>query len=111
MPLGPGAKLGPYQVLAPTGAGGMGEVYRARETRLGGDIAIKLLPAEVAQDRERLARFRREARGSPRRGHPRFISTSRALGGWLGVRPRPAARLDVVVVGHVRSQAEARQVL
>ena len=59
--MSPGTKLGPYEVLGPLGAGGMGEVYRARDTRLGRDVAIKLLPAEVAQDPERLARFRREA--------------------------------------------------
>ena len=45
MPLGPGAKLGPYEVLAPLGAGGMGEVYRARDTRLARDVAIKVLPS------------------------------------------------------------------
>ena len=70
MPLGPGAKLGPYEVLAPLGVGGMGEVYRARDTRLGRDIAVKLLPAEVAQDAERLARFRREAHLLASLNHP-----------------------------------------
>ena len=62
MPLIPGARLGPYEVLAPVGAGGMGEVYRARDTRLDRDVAIKVLPAAVAQDPERLARFEREAK-------------------------------------------------
>jgi eukaryotic-like serine/threonine-protein kinase len=68
--LGPGAKLGPYQVLAPLGAGGMGEVYRARDPRLGRDVAIKLLPADVAGDAERLARFRREAHLLASLNHP-----------------------------------------
>jgi Tol biopolymer transport system component len=53
--------IGPYEILAPSGAGGMGEVFRARDTRLNRDVAIKVLPAAFAQDRERVARFRREA--------------------------------------------------
>src|SRR5262245_475693 len=60
--LAPGMRLGPYEILAPIGAGGMGEVYRARDTQLGRDVAIKVLPAAVAADPQRLARFDREAR-------------------------------------------------
>ena len=60
--LSPGSRLGPYEVTAPLGAGGMGEVYRATDTTLGREVAIKVLPAEVAQDPERLARFEREAK-------------------------------------------------
>jgi serine/threonine-protein kinase len=59
--LAPGARLGSYEVIAPIGAGGMGEVYRARDTRLKRDVAIKVLPESFAQDPDRLARFRREA--------------------------------------------------
>src|SRR2546422_6873072 len=55
MQLAEGTRLGPYQVLAPIGAGGMGEVYRARDTRLGREVAIKILPSAFAQDPERLA--------------------------------------------------------
>ena len=62
MTLTAGTKLGPYEIVAPLGAGGMGEVYRARDARLGRDVAIKALPAAFAQDPERLARFEREAR-------------------------------------------------
>jgi serine/threonine protein kinase len=62
MALNPGTRLGPYEVVSHLGAGGMGEVYRARDTRLGRDVAIKALPDEFAQDAERLARFEREAR-------------------------------------------------
>ena len=62
MTLAAGTKLGPYEIIAPLGAGGMGEVYRARDTRLGRDVAIKALPDEFAQDAERLSRFEREAR-------------------------------------------------
>ncbi|HJW15311.1 MAG TPA: serine/threonine-protein kinase, partial [Thermoanaerobaculia bacterium] len=70
MPLTPGARRGPYEILAPLGAGGMGEVYRARDTRLGRDVAIKALPAEFAADAERLARFQREARLLATLNHP-----------------------------------------
>ena len=59
-----GQVLGPYQVTAKIGAGGMGEVYRVRATRLGRDVALKILPDAFASDSERLARFEREARGS-----------------------------------------------
>src|SRR6266508_4295824 len=62
MPLATGARLGPYEITAPLGAGGMGEVYRARDPRLGRDVAIKVLPDSLAGDAERLARFEREAR-------------------------------------------------
>jgi serine/threonine protein kinase len=60
--LQPGTRLGPYEIIAQIGAGGMGEVYRARDTRLGRDVAIKVLPAEFAADPERLRRFEQEAR-------------------------------------------------
>ena len=61
MGLSPGARLGPYEIIAAVGAGGMGEVYRARDTRLGRDVAIKILPDLFAADAERVARFQREA--------------------------------------------------
>jgi serine/threonine protein kinase len=56
-----GQRAGPYEVLAKLGAGGMGEVYRARDSKLKREVALKVLPADVANDRERLARFQREA--------------------------------------------------
>src|SRR5215470_9582781 len=59
--LSPGTKLGPYEILAPLGAGGMGEVYRARDTKLNRDVALKVLPEAFARDAERMARFQREA--------------------------------------------------
>ena len=61
MPLTPGTKLGPYEIVAPLGAGGMGEVYRARDTRLGRDVAVKVLPHELSGNAEVRARFEREA--------------------------------------------------
>jgi eukaryotic-like serine/threonine-protein kinase len=68
--LTPGTKLGPYEIVAPLGAGGMGEVFRARDARLGRDVAIKALPAAFAQDPERLARFEREAKLLASLNHP-----------------------------------------
>src|SRR6202158_373090 len=62
MALSSGTKLGPYEIQAPLGAGGMGEVYRARDTRLGRDVAIKVLPEALANDADRLRRFEQEAR-------------------------------------------------
>jgi serine/threonine protein kinase len=55
--LAPGTHLGPYEIVTPIGAGGMGEVYRARDTRLGRDVAVKVLPASVSTDPDRLQRF------------------------------------------------------
>ena len=68
-----GSRLGPYEIVAPIGAGGMGEVYRARDTRLGRDVAIKVLPAEFASDPERLKRFEREAKATAALSHPNIL--------------------------------------
>jgi serine/threonine protein kinase len=70
MALSAGARLGPYQIVAPLGAGGMGEVYRARDARLNRDVAIKVLLPEVAGDPDRLARFSREAQVLASLNHP-----------------------------------------
>jgi tetratricopeptide (TPR) repeat protein/TolB-like protein len=70
MPVTPGARLGPYEVLAPLGAGGMGEVFKARDTRLGRDVAIKVLPAGLAADPDRRRRFEQEARAVAALSHP-----------------------------------------
>src|SRR6202140_6018534 len=74
MPLSTGDKLGPYKILAPIGAGGMGEVYRAEDPKLGRDVALKVLPAEMALDPERLARFRREAKVLAQLDHPNIVT-------------------------------------
>jgi tetratricopeptide (TPR) repeat protein len=74
MNLASGARFGPYEIVAPIGAGGMGEVYRARDTRLGRDVAIKVLPADFAADAERLKRFEREAKATAALSHPNVLA-------------------------------------
>ena len=69
-----GTELGPYQIIAPLGAGGMGEVYRARDRRLGRDVALKILPKEVANDPERRQRFELEARALAALNHPNVVA-------------------------------------
>ncbi len=64
MPLSPGTRIGPYEIQAPLGEDGMGEVYRARDTKLNRQVALKILPEAFASDPDRLARFQREAPGS-----------------------------------------------
>src|SRR6202022_330465 len=70
MPLTAGERLGPYEILAPIGAGGMGEVYRARDTKLKREVALKVLPEAFANDPERMARFQREAEVLASLNHP-----------------------------------------
>jgi eukaryotic-like serine/threonine-protein kinase len=74
MTLAAGTRLGPYEILAPLGADGMGEVYRARDARLGRTVAIKVLPEAMARDAESLQRFTREARAIATLNHPNSIS-------------------------------------
>src|SRR5438552_13501343 len=74
MPLDSGTRLGPYEIQAPLGAGGIGEVYRARDTRLDRIVAIKVLPASFATDADRLQRFEREARTVAALSHPNILA-------------------------------------
>jgi TolB-like protein len=74
MTLSSGTKLGPYEIHSPLGAGGMGEVYRATDSKLGRDVALKVLSAEMAHDPERLARFRREAKALAQLDHPNIVT-------------------------------------
>jgi eukaryotic-like serine/threonine-protein kinase len=74
MTLNPGTKLGPYEVVAPAGAGGMGEVYRARDARLNRDVAVKVLPTEFSRDPDRLHRFQQEAQAVASLNHPNIMA-------------------------------------
>src|SRR2546427_6938274 len=74
MTLSPGLRLGPYEILGPLGAGGMGEVYRARDTRLDRDVAIKVLPQLLAGDPKSLTRFEREAKAVAALSHPNILA-------------------------------------
>src|ERR1700693_1171206 len=74
MSLAPGTRMGPYEILAPIGAGGMGEVYRARDTKLKREVAIKVLPEAFARDPERMVRFQREAEVLASLNHPNIAA-------------------------------------
>jgi serine/threonine protein kinase len=74
MSIGAGSRIGPYDVMSPLGAGGMGEVYRARDTRLNREVALKVLPESFAADPERLARFEREAQTLAGLNHPHIAT-------------------------------------
>src|SRR5918999_3803194 len=74
MSLANGSRLGPYEIVAPLGAGGMGEVYRARDPRLGRDVAVKVLPDAASSDPDRLRRFEQEARAVAALSHPNILA-------------------------------------
>src|SRR5262252_5753006 len=74
MPLAAGSRLGPYEILAPIGAGGMGEVYRARDARLNREVAVKVLPGHLAEDADALSRFEREAKAIAGLSHPNILA-------------------------------------
>ncbi len=78
MTLATGSRLGPYEMVAAIGAGGMGEVFRARDTRLGREVAIKILPEAFASDPERLSRFEQEARAVSALNHPNIVAAKPA---------------------------------
>ena len=70
----PGARIGSYEILAPIGKGGMGEVFRARDEKIGREVAIKLLPVSFAENEERLSRFEQEARSAGALNHPNLVT-------------------------------------
>src|SRR6202521_4042033 len=74
MAIAPGTRLGPYEILAPIGAGGMGEVYRAKDPRLGREVAIKVLPSSFSADTDRLRRFEQEAKAAGLLNHPNITA-------------------------------------
>ena len=85
MSLKPQDRLGPYEILAPIGAGGMGEVYRARDTKLGRDVALKVLPESLARDPERMARFEHEAQVLASLNHPNIATVYGFEAGAIGM--------------------------
>lgn len=74
MSLSAGTRLGPYEIVAPLGAGGMGEVYRARDSRLDREVAIKVLPEHLAREPQAVARFQREAKAVAALSHPNILA-------------------------------------
>jgi serine/threonine protein kinase len=74
MPISAGTRLGPFEILSALGAGGMGEVYRARDTKLGREVAIKVVPDAFAQNTDRMARFEREAQLLASLNHPNIAA-------------------------------------
>src|SRR6476660_8703675 len=74
MTISPGSRLGPYEILGQIGAGGMGEVYRAKDPRLGRDVAIKVLPVSLSADPDRLRRFEQEAQAAGLLNHPNITA-------------------------------------
>ena len=115
MTLSAGTKLGPYEILAPLGAGGMGEVYRAKDSRLGREVAIKVLSEKVAGDPGALARFEREARAVAALSHPNILAlhdfaSEGALDGSVSVwtiRYFPAGSIAPLLVRPVHVEAYA----
>ena len=101
MPFTSGSRLGPYEVVVPLGAGGMGEVFLARDTRVGREVAIKLLPEGVSSDPQKAARFEREARLLAHLNHPNVA----ALYEFDHAVPDMGSVKDVLE--HVRSRASA----
>ena len=115
MTLNAGAKVGPYEILSPLGAGGMGEVYRARDTKLGREVALKVLPEAFAKDAERMARFRREAQVLASLNHPNIATIHGleesnghcALVMELVERPTLADRIRVALRGGAATKQDA----
>ncbi len=99
MPLSPGSHLGPYEVLALIGAGGMGEVYRARDPRLGREVAIKVLPHDRVADESRRQRFIQEAKAASALNHPHIITIHEI---------ESADGIDFLVMEYVRGQKPRR---
>jgi eukaryotic-like serine/threonine-protein kinase len=94
MPLAPGTQLGPYEIIGPLGVGGMGEVYRARDSKLGREVALKVLPAAFAADTERMARFRREAQVLASLNHPNIAAVYGLEDGDAGDEQPPTVHPD-----------------
>src|SRR5215510_4137657 len=106
MALPAGSRLGPYEIAAPIGAGGMGEVYRARDTRLGRDVAIKVLPAHLSNDPGRRERFEREARAVSGLNHPNICVLHD-----VGSQQTTSGPVDYLVMEHLDGETLADRLL
>ena len=106
MPLTPGSRLGPYEISAAIGAGGMGEVYRARDTRLGRDVAIKVLPQHLSGDPGRRERFEREARVVSALNHPHICTLFD-----IGSQATPEGAVDYLVMEFIEGETLADRVV
>jgi len=108
MPLGRGTRLGPYEIQSAIGAGGMGEVYRARDTRLKRDVALKMLPESFASDPDRIARFQREAEVLASLNHPNIAAIHGVEEGPAGAGPHVRALVMELVDGETLADRIAR---
>ena len=106
MALPAGSRLGPYEIAAPIGAGGMGEVYRARDTRLGRDVAIKVLPQHLSGDAGRRERFEREARVISTLNHPHICTLFD-----IGSQETPQGTVEFLVMEHIEGETLAGRLL
>jgi serine/threonine protein kinase len=106
MALPAGSRLGPYEIAAPIGAGGMGEVYRARDTRLGRDVAIKVLPHHLSGDPGRRERFEREARVISTLNHPHICTLFD-----IGSQESPQGTVEFLVMEHIEGETLAGRLL
>ena len=106
----PGTRLGGYEIVSALGAGGMGEVYRARDTKLGRDVALKILPTAFTNDPDRVARFKREAQVLASLNHPNIgaIYGFEESGALAVPRPRARRRRDAGRASRARGQAASR---
>src|SRR5262245_9620718 len=102
MPLAPGTRLGPYEIIATAGAGGMGEVYRARDTRLGREVAVKVLPEHLSADPGRRERFEREARAVSALNHPNICTLFD-----IGSQETAQGPVDYIVLEHLEGETVA----
>ncbi len=109
MPLSPGTSLGPYEIVSALGAGGMGEVFKARDTRLGRTVAVKILPEQAASDPDRQRRFESEARAVAALNHPEHLHAARHWLDKLAAGGRRTAVVHFLVMEYLEGQSLAQR--